>query len=134
LEAIPGIGKDLAAKIREYATTGKVAKHEALKAEFPAGVLDLLRVPGLGPKTVMLYQERNITGVEGARTLARAETRRLPHSKRTEENILKGIEAVRRGSERLSAGGGCSPGDRRADQGEVAVDQPRSPASGGRRR
>jgi DNA polymerase (family X) len=107
LEAIPGIGKDLAAKIREYAATGKVAKHEALKAEFPAGVLELLRVPGLGPKTVrMLYQERNIEGVDALETLARAgKLAGLPGiQKKTEENILKGIEAVRRGSERRPLG------------------------------
>ena len=107
LEAIPGIGKDLAAKIREYAATGKVAKHEALKEEFPAGVLDLLRVPGLGPKTVkMLYQERNITGVDELEALARAgKLAGLPGiQKKTEENILKGIELVRRGSERRPLG------------------------------
>ena len=107
LEAIPGIGKDLAAKIREYATTGKVAKHEALKTEFPAGVLELLRVPGLGPKTVkMFYQERNITGVDELEALARAgKLAGLPGiQKKTEENILKGIELVRRGSERRPLG------------------------------
>jgi DNA polymerase (family 10) len=107
LEAIPGIGKDLAAKIREYATTGKVAKHEALKAEFPAGVLELLRVPGLGPKTVkMLHQERKITCVGELEALARAgKLAGLPGiQKKTEENILKGIEAVRRGSERRPLG------------------------------
>ena len=54
LAAIPGIGKDLTGKIHEYLATGKVAKHEELKKEIPAGVLELLRVPGLGPKTAKL--------------------------------------------------------------------------------
>lgn len=107
LEEIPGIGKDLAAKIREYAATGRVAKHEALRKEFPAGVLALLRVPGLGPKTVkMLAQERGIKDVDELEDLARAgKLAGLPGiQKKTEENILKGIELVRRGSERRPLG------------------------------
>ncbi|MHB8770627.1 MAG: DNA polymerase/3'-5' exonuclease PolX [Syntrophales bacterium] len=107
LEAIPGIGKDLAAKIREYAATGEVAKHEALRKEFPAGVLALLRVPGLGPKTVMmLTRERGIRDIDELEALARAgKLTGLPGiQKKTEENILKGIELVRRGSERRPLG------------------------------
>ena len=45
LEAIPGIGKDLANKVQEYLETGKIAKHEELKKEIPEGVLQLLQVP-----------------------------------------------------------------------------------------
>ena len=107
LEAIPGIGKELAAKILEYVTTGKVAKHEALKGEFPTGVLDLLRVPGLGPKTVkMLYEERGIKGVAELDALARSgKLAGLPGiQKKTEENIVKGIELVKRGSDRRPLG------------------------------
>ena len=48
LAAIPGIGKDLVGKIREFLEKGSVARHEELKKEIPEGVLDLLRVPGLG--------------------------------------------------------------------------------------
>jgi len=50
MQSIPGIGKDLAAKVQEYLATGKIAKHEALKKEIPAGVLDLLSVPALAPR------------------------------------------------------------------------------------
>ena len=107
LEAIPGIGKDLAAKILEYLTTGKVAKHEALKTEFPAGILDLLRVPGLGPKTVkMLYEEKGIKDVASLEALARSgKLAGLPGiQKKTEENIVRGIELVKRGSNRRPLG------------------------------
>jgi DNA polymerase (family X) len=107
LEAIPGIGKDLTAKIHEYLATGNVAKHEALKKEFPAGVLDLLRIPGIGPKTVrILYEEKKITSVEELEALTRAgKLAGLPGiQKKTEENILKGIELIRRGSERRPLG------------------------------
>src|SRR3990170_3315592 len=51
LEAIPGIGKDLAGKIQEYLSTGTIAKVTELRGEIPPGVLNLLDVRGLGPKT-----------------------------------------------------------------------------------
>src|SRR5213595_637932 len=48
--SIPGIGQALGEKITEYVTTGKIRYHEELKARFPPGVLDMLRVRGIGPK------------------------------------------------------------------------------------
>ncbi|MBI3592385.1 MAG: DNA polymerase III, partial [Nitrospirae bacterium] len=48
---IPGIGHDLAGKIEEYSKTGKMQTHEDLKNEIPQGLLTLLSVPSLGPKT-----------------------------------------------------------------------------------
>jgi DNA polymerase (family X) len=65
LREIPGIGKDLAARIREIADTGSSAFHRELLAEFPPTILDLLHLHGVGPKTVAtLYREL------GVRTLA----------------------------------------------------------------
>src|SRR5262245_38629589 len=61
LKAIPGIGKDLAAKIREICDTGGSEYHRELLEEFPPTILDLLHLPGVGPKTVaQLYRELNI--------------------------------------------------------------------------
>jgi len=61
LREIPGIGKDLAARIREIADTGDADYHRELVAEFPPTVLDLLHLQGVGPKTVaMLYRELGI--------------------------------------------------------------------------
>src|SRR5262245_31038427 len=61
LREIPGIGKDLAARIREIADTGATDYHRELVAEFPPTVLDLLHLQGVGPKTVaMLYRELGI--------------------------------------------------------------------------
>ena len=107
LAAIPGIGKDLTGKIHEYLATGKVAKHEELKKEIPAGVLELLRVPGLGPKTAkLLYEKKKITGIEELEAATRAgKLAGLPGiQKKTEENILQGIELIKRGSERRPLG------------------------------
>src|SRR6187549_1080849 len=59
--ALEGIGKDLAAKIGELAETGAIRFHQELLTEFPATVLDLLRLQGVGPKTVArLYGELGI--------------------------------------------------------------------------
>lgn len=107
LESIPGIGKDLAGKIQEYLTTGKVAQHEELKKQIPQGVLELLRVPGLGPKTAkMLYEEKKIKSIDELEALTRTgQLAGLPGiQKKTEENILKGIELIKRGTERRPLG------------------------------
>ena len=52
LSEIPGVGSAIAEKIEEYVTTGQIGYHEELRGKFPPGVLELLRVPGLGPKRV----------------------------------------------------------------------------------
>jgi DNA polymerase (family 10) len=65
LREIPGIGKDLAARIREIAETGDAAFHRELIAEFPPTILDLLHLQGVGPKTVAtLYRELDIRTLE----------------------------------------------------------------------
>ncbi|HXX53463.1 MAG TPA: DNA polymerase/3'-5' exonuclease PolX [Thermodesulfovibrionales bacterium] len=104
---IPGIGKDLADKIRHYAETGRVEAYEELKALVPEGLAALLSVPGLGPKTSkLLYDRLKIKDVDDLERLARAHRlAQLPGIKeKTEENILKGIEVMRRGKERLPIG------------------------------
>jgi DNA polymerase (family 10) len=65
LRAIPGIGKELAAKIRELAETGEARYHQELLEQFPPTILDLLHLQGVGPKTVaLLYTELGIKTVE----------------------------------------------------------------------
>src|SRR5262245_58383583 len=61
LREIPGIGKDLAAKIREIAETGDSQFHRDLAAEFPPSILDVLDLQGVDPKTVAtLYRELGV--------------------------------------------------------------------------
>ena len=65
LRAIPGIGKDLVAKIREIAETGEARYHRDLLEQFPRSILDLLNLQGVGPKTVaQLYTELGIRSVD----------------------------------------------------------------------
>jgi DNA polymerase (family 10) len=62
---LPGVGKDLAKKIRELAETGTCRFHQDLLLEFPPTILDLLRLQGVGPKTVaLLYSALNIRSVD----------------------------------------------------------------------
>lgn len=104
---IPGIGKDLAGKISEYLRSGKMEAYERLKQELPEGLITLLSVPGLGPKTVnLLYREYHVTDIDQLEDLAR--THRLSTlrgiKEKTETGILKGIEMIRRYAARYPLG------------------------------
>ncbi|MEO5739063.1 MAG: DNA polymerase/3'-5' exonuclease PolX [Vicinamibacterales bacterium] len=69
LRAIPGIGKELASKIREIAETGGARYHQELLEQFPPTILDLLHLQGVGPKTVaLLYTELGIKTIEELET------------------------------------------------------------------
>ena len=71
LREIPGIGKDLASRIREIAATGDTPYHQELLAEFPATILDILRLQGIGPKTVAtLYRELGVRTIEDLKLAA----------------------------------------------------------------
>lgn len=69
LESIEGIGAKTAKKIVEFAQTGAIKEHQELLARVPGGLIDVLQVPGLGPKTVRLLWEQ--LGVEGMDDLKR---------------------------------------------------------------
>ncbi len=70
--SIPGIGKDLNAKISELVEKGSIAYHQSLLEEFPPTILDLLHLQGVGPKTVaLLYRELNIRTLQDLEAAAR---------------------------------------------------------------
>jgi DNA polymerase (family 10) len=101
---IPGVGAAIGDKLKELATTGRLALHQRLLAEFPPSLLGLLEVPGVGPKTVrVLHSELGVESVEDLRRAAGAglirELRGM--SIRTEQSILEGIEALERRQSRL---------------------------------
>lgn len=69
---IPGIGKDLAAKLEELVATGTCRYHQALLQEFPPTILDLLHLQGVGPKTVaLLYRGLEIRTLDDLERAAR---------------------------------------------------------------
>ncbi|MBI3991537.1 MAG: DNA polymerase III, partial [Candidatus Omnitrophica bacterium] len=107
LHNISGIGKDLALKIKEYLETGKIKHHQELKKEIPLHFLDLLSVPGIGPKTAKLvYEKLNVRSVSDLEKAARTgKLKELPGFKeKSEENILHGIKLFTKGKERVPLG------------------------------
>ncbi|HWQ16012.1 MAG TPA: DNA polymerase/3'-5' exonuclease PolX [Roseiflexaceae bacterium] len=90
LASIPGVGKAIADKIAELLDTGKLQFYENLKARVPQGVLELLRIPNVGPRTAgRLYQELGITSL--AELKAAAESGRLARVKGFGEKTIQGI-------------------------------------------
>lgn len=65
LDELPGIGESSADKIREYLRTGHIAEFESIWSDVPPGVMQMMRVPAVGPKTAaLLWQEGSITTIE----------------------------------------------------------------------
>ncbi|MHB9154766.1 MAG: DNA polymerase/3'-5' exonuclease PolX, partial [Endomicrobiales bacterium] len=94
LRKIRGIGTSIADKIKEYLEKGKVSYLEELRRDFPRGLLDIMTVPGMGPRKAQhLYNELHVTNISELEKAARqGKIRELRgFGKKTEENILKGI-------------------------------------------
>lgn len=97
LKKIPGIGKAISDKTREYLETGRVDAYERLLSELPDGVLTLMTIPGIGSKTAMLItQELGVSTVEGIeKAIADGRLAALPRmGQRTADNILRHIQAL----------------------------------------
>ena len=104
LRAIPGVGASIAAKIAEYRESGSIRALDELRAKIPPGVLELTRVPGLGPKRAL--QLNRDLGVRSVDDLAAAiKAGRLDglagFGAKSEERIAAGIEVYRQGRERV---------------------------------
>jgi DNA polymerase (family 10) len=104
LLAIPGIGKGMAANLKEIFTEGKLKLHSELLESYRPTMLELLKIQGLGPKTIaLLWDAFQVCDIEGVEKLARAgKIRELPRmGEKQEQKILKGIEDYRRISGRF---------------------------------
>jgi DNA polymerase (family 10) len=96
---IKGIGDALQQKITELVTTGRLKYYEALKASIPAGLVELLDIPGLGPKKIQaLRKELAIESVEQLEAACKAgQVAGLAgFGEKTQTNLLEGIERRRR--------------------------------------
>jgi DNA polymerase (family 10) len=103
LRELPGVGKDLAKKIRELIDTGRCRYHQDLLQEFPPTILDLLRLQGVGPKTVaLLYSSLGIRTLDDLEAAVREGRLRELRGMgaRKEALILKALEERRRDSGR----------------------------------
>ena len=104
LTEIPGIGKAISAKISELVSTGEMSYLDRLKAEFPDGVLDLVRVPGLGPKTVVrIWKELDVTSIDALEAaLDDGRIASLPRmGRKSADNIGRAIKFARSKTDRL---------------------------------
>lgn len=107
LTAIEGVGKGLAEKIIEFVETGKIDEHQQMLADIPAGLLDLLDIPGLGPKGVaQLWKEAGVESVAGLeKGIADGSLAELKGmGKKKLENLSKGIAFMARQGGRTHLG------------------------------
>jgi len=99
LKDIPGIGEAMEKKIVEFVTSGQLEFLTRLESEVPPALLELTRVPGLGPRTAKdIYDALGILSLDALEEAAQAHRLLLVRGikARTEENILKGIAMLKR--------------------------------------
>jgi DNA polymerase (family 10) len=105
LTELPGIGKDLARQIQEIITTSQHEGLEALKKEVPSGVLDMLRIPGVGPKKVAVFFHqlglKSLTELKAACEAGKV-SKLKGFGKKTEDAILLNIDQATQNSLRIS--------------------------------
>jgi len=104
LTGIPGVGEDLAAKIKEIIETGKCQYHQEMLKKVPRTLLELLQLQSVGPQKIRLFhKELGVNSIEDLEKAAKAgRLRELPGmSAKSEENILKALETFRRAAGRF---------------------------------
>jgi DNA polymerase (family 10) len=98
LTEIKGIGDAIGKKIKELVETGKLKYHEELKASLPPGLMEMLEIPGVGPKKIkVLYEKLGIESVEQLEGACKSgKVAELDgFGEKTAQNILEGIERKR---------------------------------------
>jgi len=95
LSDLPGIGEDLAGKIAEIVKTGSLSQLDALEKEVPAGLTEVVAIPGIGPKRAhALHETLDVTSLADLEQAARSgRIREVPgFGRKTEQNILHALE------------------------------------------
>ena len=107
LKEIPGVGEGIAKKIAEYLKTGRIKEYQQFKKKMPVNIEELNAVEGIGPKIIRdLYKHLKIKDLRDLEKAAKAgKIRNLPHfGGKTEQNILQGIEFLKRTKGRFLLG------------------------------
>ena len=107
LAEIPSIGKSLALKIEEYLETGQIAEYEKLKKELPVDMENLVKIEGLGPKTIAtFYQKLKIKNIpELEKALKEHQIRNLEgFGEKSEENLKLALEFFKKSADRFLLG------------------------------
>ncbi|MGQ9676052.1 MAG: DNA polymerase/3'-5' exonuclease PolX [Chloroflexota bacterium] len=104
LRDIPGVGPSIAGKVQEYLTTGKLDYYEDLRKGVSMEAVELLQVPGLGPRRAQyIYQKLHVTSLdELERAAAEHRLSQLPGiGRKTEDKLLKELHRLRQRTRRL---------------------------------
>ena len=107
LEEVPGVGKEIALKIKELLASGQLGYYHKIKSQIPEGLLEIIKIPGIGPKTAkMLYEKLGIASIpELEKAVAEGKLINLTGFKeKTRENIIKGLDIYKKGRERAPLG------------------------------
>jgi len=107
LMKIPGVGTGIAKKIAEYLETGQMKKYQEISQGISDELINMLRIPGMGPKTLaLIHKEFKISSIpELEKALLAGKLRDLPGmGKKKEENILRGIKLLQTSQERMTLG------------------------------
>lgn len=107
LEEIPAIGKSMALRIEEYIKTKKIEYYEVFKKRLPLNLEEIISVEGVGPKRAkFLYQKLGISNLKDLEKAARSHkiAQLFGFGTKTEQNILQGIEFVKRSKGRFLLG------------------------------
>jgi DNA polymerase (family X) len=115
LTEIPGIGKGLAGALSEICQRGSFDRRDQMLARYPASALELLKIQGLGPKSIaLLYEHHNVRTVDDLERICREhKLRELPRmGAKLEEKVLRSIESYRKSAGRFL----LSFGTRTADE------------------
>ena len=137
LSNIDGIGKSSAEKIAEFSKTGTIKDFDELKASIPQGLIDVLALPGLGPKTVgLLWKKGDVTDVESLEIkIDSGELTDIPRmGKKTLENIKDAIEFSRRSAGRMRLGDAMPLAERLIERVSAAEGVTRTAYAGSLRR
>ena len=107
LKAIPGVGESIAHKIEEYLTTGKIQYYEEFKKKMPINLDEIVGVEGVGPKKAkVLFEQLGVKTLEELE--AAAQTHKIAplfgFGEKTENNILQGIDFLKRSKGRFLLG------------------------------
>jgi len=104
---IPGVGKAIADHIEEYLKTGKIKHYEDYKRKLPLKIEELLRIEGMGPRKIkVLYQKLGIKNLKDLEKAAKAHkiAPLFGFGEKTEQNILQGLEFLKRDKGRFLLG------------------------------
>lgn len=104
VQALPGIGKGMAGRIREFVETGTMTELEDLREQVPPGMRDLLRISGLGPKkAILLHDALGIASLEDLRIAIAGRKLRAVKGlgTKTEDNLARGLELLAKTGDRV---------------------------------